>query len=323
MRIHWAKPFQFVGGNGAGYTLSSRNLVEALHKLGVEFSESSPYAVHYCHPVDCKPYKSKKNILMTMFEGTPVPPEFEQRFKEVDGVLVPTKFVYELFDDIRGKTPMFVSKLGFDPELFTFTRRSWDRDKESLQVLWVGAPNARKGWPYILSTWAHLFQDEPWCNLTMKTSTENGEGRVVQRANVTFDSRRYDRVEDLVALYHKAHVFVLPTLGEGFGLTALEAIATGCPTIATNYSGQLDFMNHDNSWLVPYKFDVCNQYDGAIFNGAIPDIPAMGKAILEIADDYEGAVLKAARGALDVHKKFTWEKAARQFIKNLERLGCE
>ncbi len=252
MKIHWAVPFKFIGGNGAGYTLSSLNLRKALVGLGVEITESADTAVHFCHPVDCKPIRNKKNVLITMFEGTPIPAEFESRFKEIDAILVPTQFVYDLFDPIRGKKPMFVSKLGFDPELFTYQQRQWDpANNEVFKALWIGAPNARKGWPYILSAWGHLFQDQGWCSLTMKTSTEDGQGRVVTRANVQFDSRRYDDVQDMVSLYHQAHVFVLPSLGEGFGLPLLEAMATGCPTIGTNYSGHLDFMNHGNSWLVP------------------------------------------------------------------------
>ena len=38
---------------------------------------------------------------------------------------------------------------------------------------------------------------------------------------------------------------------EGLGLTMSEAMALGIPVIATGYSGNLDFMNSDNSLLVP------------------------------------------------------------------------
>ena len=39
---------------------------------------------------------------------------------------------------------------------------------------------------------------------------------------------------------------------EGFGLTMAEAMAIGKPVIATGYSGNVDFMNNENSYLVDY-----------------------------------------------------------------------
>ncbi|MCD4701594.1 MAG: glycosyltransferase family 4 protein [Candidatus Aegiribacteria sp.] len=42
--------------------------------------------------------------------------------------------------------------------------------------------------------------------------------------------------EDLYNLYSSALAFVFPTLDEGFGLTVLEAMQSGCPVIASNLS---------------------------------------------------------------------------------------
>ena len=39
---------------------------------------------------------------------------------------------------------------------------------------------------------------------------------------------------------------------EGFGLTMAEAMYFGRPVIATGYSGNLDFMTEENSYLVPH-----------------------------------------------------------------------
>ena len=40
---------------------------------------------------------------------------------------------------------------------------------------------------------------------------------------------------------------------EGLGLTMAEAMALGKPVIATGYSGNLEFMDESNSYLVPYE----------------------------------------------------------------------
>ncbi len=41
---------------------------------------------------------------------------------------------------------------------------------------------------------------------------------------------------EIQSLYEEADVFVYPSLYEGFGLPVLEAMASGCPVIASNVS---------------------------------------------------------------------------------------
>jgi len=59
--------------------------------------------------------------------------------------------------------------------------------------------------------------------------------------------------KQLTALINECLVYISLHRSEGYGLTLAEAMALGKPVIATNYSGNLDFMNDDNSILVPYK----------------------------------------------------------------------
>ena len=46
---------------------------------------------------------------------------------------------------------------------------------------------------------------------------------------------------------------VLPSRGEGFGLCGLEAMATGFPTIATNWSGPVEYLDPSDSFPLAYR----------------------------------------------------------------------
>ena len=52
------------------------------------------------------------------------------------------------------------------------------------------------------------------------------------------------------SLYAAADCYVLISRGEGFGLPYLESAACGLPVIGSRYSGQTDFLDDSNSYLV-------------------------------------------------------------------------
>jgi glycosyltransferase involved in cell wall biosynthesis len=60
-------------------------------------------------------------------------------------------------------------------------------------------------------------------------------------------------VEEMDGLIAGCDCYASLHRSEGFGLTMAEAMAVGKPVIATAYSGNVDFMNRDNSLLVDYE----------------------------------------------------------------------
>ena len=56
----------------------------------------------------------------------------------------------------------------------------------------------------------------------------------------------------MMSLMNASDAYISLHRSEGFGLTLAEAMLLGKPVIATRYSGNLDFMNDDNSLLVDY-----------------------------------------------------------------------
>jgi glycosyltransferase involved in cell wall biosynthesis len=63
------------------------------------------------------------------------------------------------------------------------------------------------------------------------------------------------------ALYECADVYVSPHHAEGWGLTIADALLYKKPVIATGYSGNLEFMNEQNSFLLAYEEDYIRPED--------------------------------------------------------------
>ncbi len=99
-----------------------------------------------------------------------------------------------------------------------------------------------------------------------------------------------------MALVAAADCMVSLHRSEGLGLHLAEAMWLGTPVIATRYSGNLDFMNDDNSLLI--DFDLVNVEHGegvypSSAKWAAPDLDQAAAAMRRIASD---AALRHAIG---------------------------
>jgi glycosyltransferase involved in cell wall biosynthesis len=109
-------------------------------------------------------------------------------------------------------------------------------------VLCVGALQARKNVPLAIEAYARLMGRGTDCELVVAGGDRGGRIDVLDailRTRLTGRVHLVGHVEDeeLPALYSAARVLVFPSLYEGFGLPALEAMASGTPVVASNTTG--------------------------------------------------------------------------------------
>jgi len=111
---------------------------------------------------------------------------------------------------------------------------------------------------------------------------------------------------------------------EGLGLGLCEAMALRRPTIATAYSGNLEFMNDGNSLLVDYKLVPVarGEYlvDDERFVWAEPDIASAARCMRALADDAGLRERLAAAGQKEIATRFTRERTARLIRERLAEL---
>ena len=112
---------------------------------------------------------------------------------------------------------------------------------------------------------------------------------------------------------------------EGFGLTMAEAMAIGKPVIGTGYSGNVDFMNDANSFLVRYAMTKvgpgCEIYpaDG---DWAEPDVEHAAAQMRRVYEQPEEAARVGARAREEIAKNLSPEATGDAMRRRLAELAA-
>lgn len=117
------------------------------------------------------------------------------------------------------------------------------------RILFVGGDFDRKG-GQLLFDW-YLQRGLGHCELHMVTRTPPVVPPNVSGLHVYTGLEAND--PQLIRLYHEAHLFVLPTRADCFGVASIEAMATGLPVITTMVGGVPEIVDdgHDGFLIAP------------------------------------------------------------------------
>ena len=135
-----------------------------------------------------------------------------------------------------------------------------------------------------------------------------------------------DRVRALTAL---SDCYVSLHRSEGFGLTIAEAMAYGKPAIATRYSGNLTFMDDENSYLVQCGTTTVPENTPPYPAGAVwadPDIDEAARLMRHVYEHQDEARERGERGRQSILTQHSLERTATFLLERLpqvERLRAE
>lgn len=335
MKLGWGCYHDGIG-NGLGYTTHERKLMSALEKNGVEFTKDADTIMYLIPPYFLDNIiRFKNNVLYTMFEFDRLPDYWSGYLNKTDLVIVPCEHNRKIFQKQTFR-PVEVVPEGVDINIYQYHRRV---KVDPFVFLYVGDNNTRKGTYHIAKAWELFNEKYPVLKdkiqLIMKM-TKPGEKQELKQItynsyidyrllplNIS-DSKKYE-LPMLQDLYYYAHCFLFPSMGEGFGLTLAEAMATGLPCIYTPWSGPVDFINRDEGYPVEFlmkdfiiKNDSCESVGVAA--AADPDIESIVEQMHMVYSNYDEAIKKAEKARKHI-EQFTWEKSAENLICILEKHG--
>lgn len=154
----------------------------------------------------------------------------------------------------------------------------------------------RKNPEATIEAFINVFKDDPESVLIIKTHNldrSKDAQKVLEKyagiSNIIMINEHFSK-EKLHSLIQKSDVLISLHGSEGFGLTMAEAMSYGKIVVGTGYSGNLDFMNVNNSFLVQYSFIKTSNTKGLIAEGltlAKPDLQDAIQKLLYIKNNFK------------------------------------
>jgi glycosyltransferase involved in cell wall biosynthesis len=178
------------------------------------------------------------------------------------------------------------------------------RDKEiaGRVILYVGTLEPRKNLVTLLQSFSSFAEEPGFEDVTLAIGGSKGwyyeeifaeaeRLELAKRGRVRFLGRVPD--QELPLWYNIATIFVYPSVYEGFGLPALEAMACGTPVITSNTSAFPEVVGEAGILLDPH------------------DPHAWTQAMKRLLEDKRAAQELGSRGIAQA-RNFSWERAARE-----------
>jgi N-acetyl-alpha-D-glucosaminyl L-malate synthase BshA len=105
------------------------------------------------------------------------------------------------------------------------------------------------------------------------------------------------QIESVAPLLAGADVFLLPSTNESFGLSALEALASGVPVIGTDAGGLPEVVRHgETGFLCP-----------------VGDVEAMSEAAVRLLEDRDLWQTMSERAAADARERFSLDSIVAEY----------
>lgn len=225
----------------------------------------------------------------------------EAEYAQADLITVPSQFVRRSFVEM-GVLADKIKKVPYGSDLSRFAKVA-EPAPDSFDVLFVGQVSFRKGIPYLLEAFAKFRH--PKKTLTIVGGVLPEIERYLQGKsfeNVEFvGAQRHTRLKELMS---RSHVMVLPSVEEGLALVQGEAMACGCPIIASENTGAEDlFEDSVEGFIVPIR-----------------DPVAITARLERLAQDPALRDAMSARALQRVSRISGWDTYGRDYVAVLEAL---
>lgn len=245
-------------------------------------------------------FEQRYNIGYWYWEMPELPSQFDDAFAFVDEVWVATEYVKTAISQRTNKPVTLIPpNVNVDSNV-TGKREQFNIKEDSFAFFHMSdvlSMPERKNPLGVIQAFKTAFGEEPTKNvqLILKISNTSRQPEIAETIKKAIDDdprikliEGYLTREEINALISCVDAYVSLHRAEGFGLPIAEAMGYGKVAIATNWSGNVDFMNSENALPVDYELITLNEDIGPYEKGqkwAEPCIDDAANKMKRIAED--------------------------------------
>ena len=219
------------------------------------------------------------------------------------------------------------------PNGFTRSDFNLPEGKLFLTAFDVGSSIERKNPQAVIQAFQQAFEGQDGVSLVLKFHAAHADPAALRRflesvrgvPNVILRANTITEVE-MHGLQSCCDCLVSAHRSEGFGLNIAEFMQLGKPAIVTGYSGNMDFTDDGNSYLLPYSMRQIGQVSGPYLPGyqwAEPDATALVAAMQSCVENPGEAQEKGRRAAQTVHETLSAAATGTRMAARFEALGLQ
>lgn len=263
-----------------------------------------------------------------------IPDDWVEVAESVDAIWSPTEFVAQAMRS-RGPRPVYHMLPGVEiGPIVTVSRAALNIPEDHFVFLFMFDLHSqlhRKNPMGVVRAFQSAFREDDAVTLVIKTSGGDIFSDDLALLQEVAQGRNIILVEDLVSraraygFIAMSDCFISLHRSEGFGLGLAEAMLMGKPVIATGYSGNLAFMNRDNSLLVDYKIVEIAEDRPLYTKGnfwAEPSIEHAAACMRQVYEHREEATERALRVQPAIQQTLSLEAAGRRMVHRLQQIAA-
>jgi len=279
-------------------------------------------------------FAGRFNAAMWFWETADLPSRSRTALQIVDELWVASEYLKDVFGQYAA-VPIHVIGLAADlPEARIARRDEFGWSDDEIVFLFVydalssyGRKNPHKALDAFVKAFGPDFNGVRFVlkvsNLNKFPASQREILGLAERYPAITVIDEYLEREEVMDLMASSDIYVSLHAAEGFGLTLLEAMALGTPTICTGYSGNMDFTTDANSWLVDYTMMATDAQTGPYPPGSVwasPDVESVVEIMRSIRRDPSQIRAKAELATFDAREAASLDRYARRLDAELRRV---